>query len=297
MVRQVRGLGILTPEDIRWIPANTEGRVEKINIWPGTPVEPDSVILEMSSPELEQAAHDAELKATGAEAELTTLRATLQRELLDQEATTAKTKSDYEQAKMERETNDQLAKNGLIAGLQYKTSKVKEAELANRNEIEQKRLKFAHESIDPQLASKQAAVDQARQLAKLKADQVEALAVRAGMSGVLQQLPVQIGQRMEVGDNLARVADPTKLKAQVKMAETQAKDIQISQKAVVDTRSGTANGHVTRVDPAVEQGTVTVEVAFDERLPKGARPGLRADGKIELEKMGDGGRHVDYVVK
>jgi len=258
MVRQVRGLGTLVPEDIRWIPVNTEGRVEKIIIWPGTHVEPDSVILELSSPELEQAAHDAELKATAAEAELTTLRATLQRELLDQEATTAKAKSDYQQAKMERETNDQLAKNGLIAELQYKTSKVKEAELANRNEIEQKRLNFAHDSIDPQLAGKQAAVDQAKQLAKLKADQVEALHVRAGMSGVLQQLPVQIGQRVKVGDNLARVADPTKLKAQVKIAETQAKDIQIKQQAVIDTRNGTVKGHVTRVDPAVEQGTVTV---------------------------------------
>src|SRR5438093_1756331 len=285
MVRQVRGLGTLVPEDIRWIPANTEGRVEKINIWPGTPVEPDSVILELSSPELEQAAHDAELKATAAEAELTTLRATVQRELLDQEATTAKAQSDYQQAKMERETNDQLAKNGLIAELQYKTSKVKEAELANRNEIEQKRLKFAHDSIDPQLASKQSAVDQAKQLAKLKADQVEALHVRAGMSGVLQQLPVQIGQRMKVGDNLARVADPTKLKAQVKIAETQAKDIQIGQKAMSDTRNGTANGHVTRVDPAVEQGTVNVEVAFDEPLPKGARPDLSVDGTIQLERL------------
>src|SRR6266516_3203286 len=241
MVRQVRGLGTLIPEDIRWIPANTEGRVEKINIWPGTPVEP--------------------------------------------EATTAKAKSDYEQAKMERETNDQLAKNGLIAELQYKTSKVKEAELANRNEIEQKRLNFAHDSIDPQLASRQAAVDQAKQLAKLRADQVEALHVRAGMSGVLQQLPVQIGQRVKVGDNLARVADPTKLKAQVKIAETQAKDIQVDQKAVIDTRNGTANGHVTRVDPAVEQGTVTVEVAFDEPLPKGARPDLSVDGTIELERL------------
>src|SRR5438477_9945955 len=289
MVRQVRGLGTLVPEDIRWIPANTEGRVEKIIIWPGTRVEPDSVILELSSPELEQAAHDAELQATAAEAELTTLRATLQRGLLDQEATTAKAKSDYEQAKMERETNDQLAKNGLIAELQYKTSKVKEAELANRNEIEQKRLSFAHDSIDPQLASRQAAVDQAKQLAKLKADQVEALHVRAGMSGVLQQLPVQIGQRVKVADNLARVADPTKLKAQVKIAETQAKDIQIKQKAVIDTRNGTANGHVTRVDPAVEQGTVTVEVAFDEPLPKGARPDLSVDGTIELE-------HLDNVV-
>src|SRR3989440_11842712 len=149
MVRQVRGLGTLVPEDIRWIAANTEGRVEKINIWPGTHVEQDSVILELTSPELEQTAHDAELQSTAAEAELTTLRATLQRGLLDQEATTAKVKSDYEQAKMERETNDQLAKNGLIAELQYKTSKVKEAELANRNEIEKKRLQFAHESIDP----------------------------------------------------------------------------------------------------------------------------------------------------
>jgi len=287
MVRQVRGLGTLVPEDIRWIAVNTEGRVEKIIIWPGTHVEPDSVILELSSPELEQAAHDAELQATAAEAELTTLRATLQRELLEQEATTAKAKSDYQQAKMERETNDQLAKNGLIAELQYKTSKVKEAELANRNEIEQKRLNFAHDSIDPQLASKQAAVDQAKQLAKLKADQVEALHVRAGMSGVLQQLPVQIGQRVIVGDNLARVADPTKLKAQVKIAETQAKDIQIDQKAVIDTRNGVVDGHVIRVDPAVEQGTVTVDVAIDGELPKGARPDLTVDGTIELERLND----------
>src|ERR1700730_1757790 len=287
MVRQVGGLGTLVPEDIRWIPANTEGRVEKIIIWPGTHVESDTVILELTSPELEQAAHDAELQATAAEAELTTLGATLQRGLLDQEATTAKARSDYEQAKMERETNDQLAKNGLIAELQYKTSKVKEAEVANRNEIEQKRLSFAHDSIDPQLASKQAAVDQAKQLAKLKLDQVEALHVRAGMSGVLQQLPVQIGQRVKVGDNLARVADPTKLKAQVKIAETQAKDIQIKQKAMIDTRNGTANGHVTRVDPAVEQGTVTVDVAFDEPLPKGARPDLSVDGTIELEHLDD----------
>jgi len=287
MVRQERGLGTLVPEDIRWIPANTEGRVEKIIVWPGTHVESDAIILELTSPELEQAAHDAELQATAAEAELTTLRATLQRGLLDQEATTAKAKSDYEQAKMERETNDQLAKNGLIAELQYKTSKVKEAELANRNEIEQKRLSFAHDSIDPQLASKQAAVDQAKQLAKLKADQVEALHVRAGMSGVLQQLPVQIGQRVKVGDNLARVADPTKLKAQVKIAETQAKDIQIGQKAVIDTRNGVVDGHVIRVDPAVEQGTVTVDVAIDGELPKGARPDLSVDGTIELERLND----------
>jgi HlyD family secretion protein len=285
MTRQVRGLGTLIPEDIRWIPANTEGRVDKINIWPGTHVDPDSVILELSSPELEQAAHDAESKATAAEAELTGMRATLQRELLDQESTTARVHSEFEQAKMERQTNDQLAKNGLIAVLDYKKSKVKETELQNRDEIELKRLAFSRDSIEPQLASKQAAVDQAKQLAKLKTDQVEALHLRAGMSGVLQQLPVQIGQRVKIGDNLARVADPTKLKAQVKIAETQAKDIQINQKAVIDTRNGTVNGHVTRVDPAVEQGTVNVEVAFDEPLPKGARPDLSVDGTIELERL------------
>lgn len=285
MVRQVRGLGTLVPEQIRWIPANTEGRVEKIIIWPGTQVEPDTVILELSSPELEQSANDAESKAKAAEAEFTSFRATLQRELLDQESITARVHSEYEQSKMERQTNDQLAKNGLVADLVYKTSKVKEAELANRDEIENKRLAFSRDSIEPQIASKQAAVDQAKQLAILKLDQVEALHVKAGLSGVLQQLPVQIGQRVKVGDNLARVADPTKLKAQVKIAETQAKDILIDQKAVIDTRNGVVNGHVTRVDPAVEQGTVTVDVAIDAELPKGARPDLSVDGTIELERL------------
>ncbi len=225
MVRQVRGLGTLVPVDIRWIAANTDGRVEKIVIWPGTEVEPDTVILELTSPELEQAANDAESKAKAEESELTTLEATLQRELLDQESITARVRSEYEQAKMELETNDKLSKNGLVSDLVYKTSKVKEAELGNRHEIEKKRLDFSRDSIKPQIASKQAAVDQAKEFAKLKMDQVQQLHVKAGMKGVLQQLPVQIGQRVKPGDNLARVADPTKLKAQVKIAETQAKDI------------------------------------------------------------------------
>ena len=285
MLRQVRGLGTLVPEDIRWLPANTEGSVEKILIWPGTKVEPGDVILELTSPELEQSAGEAVSKAKAAEAAFATARATLQRELLDQESKTTAAHSAYEQAKMERQTNDQLAKNGLVAELVYKTSKIKEEQLAKSDEIEQKRLAFARDSIEPQLASQQAAVDQANQLAKLKLDQVEALHVKAGMSGVLQQLPVQIGQRVKIGDNLARVADPTKLKAQIKIAETQAKDIQPKQQATIDTRNGVVKGHVTRVDPAVEQGTVTVDVAFDEALPKGARPDLSVDGTIELERL------------
>ena len=162
---------------------------------------------------------------------------------------------------------------------------MKAAELANRDAIEQKRYAFARDSIEPQLAAKQAAVDQAKQAAQLKLNQVEALHVRAGMSGVLQQLPLEVGQRVVPGANLARVADPTKLKAQVKIAETQAKDILISQKATIDTRNGVVEGHVTRVDPAVEQGTVTVDVAFDGTLPKGARPDLSVDGTIELERL------------
>src|SRR5437879_142983 len=285
MVREVRGLGTLVPEEIRWIPANTEGSVEKILIWPGTKVEPGDVILELTSPELEQSAHEAESKAKAAEAELATMRATLQREYLDQESKTTAAHSAYEQARMERQTNDQLAKNGLVADLVYKTSKIKEEECAKGAEIEQKRLAFAHDSIEPQLASKQAAVDQANQLAKLKLNQVEALHVKAGMAGVLQVLPVQIGQRVKIADNLARVADPSKLKAQIKIAETQAKDIQPNQQATIDTRNGVVKGHVKRIDPAVEQGTVTVDVAFDEELPKGARPDLSVDGTIELERL------------
>jgi HlyD family secretion protein len=285
MVRQVRGLGTLVPEEFRWLPTTTEASVEKILIWPGTKVEPGDVILELTSPELEQSAHEAESKAKGAEAELATEKATLQRELLDQESKAAVAHSAYEQAKMERQTNDQLAKNGLVADLVYRTSKIKEEECQKTDDIEQKRWNFSRDSIEPQLASKQAAVDQANQLAKLKLDQVEKLHVKAGMSGVLQALPVQVGQRVKPGDNLARVADPSKLKAQIKIAETQAKDIQPNQQATIDTRNGVVKGHVKRIDPAVEQGTVTVDVAFDEELPKGARPDLSVDGTIELERL------------
>ena len=287
MVREVRGLGTLVPEEIRWIPANTEGRVEKILVRPGTPVKPDTVILELSSPELEQAAHDAESKLKAAEAELTTVRATLQRELLAQESTSAQVHSEYEQARMESETNEQLKKNGLVAELQYKTAQVKAAELANRDAIEQKRLAFSRDSIEPQLASKQAEVDQVKAAAQLKLDQVEALHVKAGMSGVLQQLPVDVGQRVKIGDNLSRVADPTKLKAEIKIAETQAKDIQIGEKVRIDTRNGVVAGRVIRVDPAVEQGTVKVDAQIDGELPKGARPDLTVDGTIELERLED----------
>ncbi len=285
MVRQVRGLGTLVPEEIRWIAARTEARVDKIVIRPGAHVEPDTLLLELTSPEVEQAALDAVSQYTAAEAELTTLRATLQREVLEQESSAAKVHSEFQQAKMENETNDNLAKNGLVSDLTHKTSKIKAEDLAARDEIEQKRLAFARQNIEPQIAAKQASVDQARANATLKKDQMEQLKVRAGFTGVLQQLPVEVGQRVTPGTNLARVADPTKLKAEIKIAETQAKDIQIDQQASIDTRNGIVAGHVMRVDPAVEQGTVRVDVALDGELPRGARPDLSVDGTIELERL------------
>ncbi|MEP6809615.1 MAG: HlyD family efflux transporter periplasmic adaptor subunit, partial [Chthoniobacterales bacterium] len=285
MVRQVRGLGTLVPEEIRWIAAQTEGRVEKIIVRPGAVVAPDTILLELNSPELEQAARDAQLQYKAAEAELTTLRATLQRDLLEQESSAARVHSEYQQAKMEDETNDNLAKNGLVSELTHKTSKIKSEDLAARDAIEQKRHEFAKQNIEPQIAAKQAAVDQVKALAQLKQNQVDALKVRAGFAGVLQQLPLEVGQRVIPGANLARVADPTKLKAEIKIAETQAKDIQINQPASIDTRNGVIAGHVVRVDPAVDQGTVRVDVALDGELPKGARPDLSVDGTIELERL------------
>ena len=285
MIRQVRGLGLLVPEEIRWIAARTEARVDKIIVRPGARVEPDTVLLELTSPEVEQAARDAESQFAAAEAELTTLRASLQRELLEQEANAARVQSEFQQAKMENETNDQLAKNGLVASLTHKTSEIKAKDLAARTEIEQKRLEFARNNIEPQIAAKQAEVDQARANATLKREQMEQLKVRAGFTGVLQQLPVEVGQQVQPGTNLARVADPTKLKAEIKIAETQAKDIQIGLPASIDTRNGVVAGTVARVDPAVEQGTVRVDVSLEGELPRGARPDLSVDGTIELERL------------
>ena len=285
MIRQVRGLGTLVPEEIRWIAARTEGRVDKIIVRPGAQVEPDTVLIELTSPEVEQAARDAESQLKAAEAELTTLRANLQRELLEQEANAAKVQSEFKQAKMENETNDNLAKNGLVASLTHKTSAIKAEDLAARSEIEMKRLEFARQNIEPQLAAKQAEVDQVRALARIRNDEMEQLKVRAGFTGVLQQLPVEVGQRVTPGTNLARVADPTKLKAEIKIAETQAKDIQIGLPASIDTRNGVVPGTVARVDPAVEQGTVRVDVKLEGELPRGARPDLSVDGTIELERL------------
>lgn len=285
MLRQVRGLGTLVPEEVRWIPTISEGRVERIVIWPGTPVKADSVILELSNPELELGALDAESQHRGAEAQLKELRVRLQSQRLDQEAAAARVQAEYHQAKLRADADEELAKDGLIADITLKTSRVTAEELANRNRIEQKRLEIGTESMEAQLAVQQAQVEQRRALAQLRRSQVRALRVRAGLDGVLQQLPVEVGQRVSPGVTLAKVAQPGRLKAVVRIAETQAKDIQIGQSASIDTRNGVIPGHVSRVDPAAQNGTVTVDVALDGPLPKGARPELSVDGTIELERL------------
>ncbi len=285
MLRQVRGLGTLVPEEIRWIAARTQGRVDKILLRPGARVTPDSVILMLANPDVEQAAANADSQLKAAEAELANLRVTVQSGVLQAESVAASARADYEQTKLSSAVNEQLFKEGLVSRLDLDLSKVRAEQAATRYAIEQKRFQFAKDTIEPQLAIKQAEVDRWRSQAKLRRDELEALAVRSSMDGVLQLLPVEVGSQVNPGTNLARVANPTKLKAEIRVAETQAKDIQIGQPAAVDTRNGIVEGRVARIDPSVQNGTVTVDVLLSGELPKGARPDLSVDGTIELERL------------
>ena len=285
MLRQVRGLGTLVPEELRWIPAATEGRVERIVVQPGSTVSPDTIILELSNPELEMQALDAESQLRAAEAQYAELKVRLESQHLDQEAAAASVQADYAQARMRADTDQQLADQGLVADLNRKLSRVSADQLENRNRIEQRRLAIAGDSIKAQLAGQQAQVEQKRVLARLRRNQVKAQAVRAGIGGMLQQVPVEVGQRVAPGTILAKVAEQNRLKAVIKVAETQAKDIQIGQPATIDTRNGMVDGRVSRVDPAAQNGTVTVDVALTSELPKGARPDLSVDGTVELERL------------
>ena len=285
MLRQVRGSGTLVPEEIRWIPATTEGRVERILALPGTVVKADTVLLELSNPELVVAAQDAASELKAAQAEYTNLKVQLRSALLTQQSQTAAVEADYRQASLQAEADAELAKDGLVAEIAQKISRLRADELKGRTEIEQKRLEISSEAADAQLAVQQARVDRLGAAARLRRSQVEFLKVRASVEGVLQQIPVEVGQRVTPGANLARVVEPGRLKAEIRIAETQARDIQIGQVASIDTRNGVVAGKVSRIDPAVQNGTVTVDVALEGPLPKGARPDLTVDGTIELERL------------
>ncbi|HKY33323.1 MAG TPA: efflux RND transporter periplasmic adaptor subunit [Candidatus Polarisedimenticolia bacterium] len=285
MLRQVRGSGTLVPEAIQWIPAASEGRVERILVLPGSEVHADTILIELSNPELELAAQDAASELAAGEAELTNLRIQLESQLLTQRAAAASVQSERNQARLQAEADEQLARDGLIAELTLKLSRVRVEELGTRADIEAQRLAISSEAAQAQLAVQQARVDRLRAASRLRRAQLEGLKVRAGRQGVLQQVPVEVGQRVQPGANLARVAEPGRLKAEVRIAETQARDILIGQVASIDTRNGIVAGRVTRIDPAVQNGTVTVDVALEGPLPRGARPDLSVDGTIELERL------------
>jgi HlyD family secretion protein len=290
MLIQVRGLGTLVPEDLLWIPAVTDGRVVK-RLLPGITVKPDTVLVVLRNPQLEQETLDAEWQLKQAEADYKSLKATLDSKLLDQKATAATVQSDYRQAELTADKDAQLVKLGLGADLNRKLSEAKADELKTRNKIEDERVSVLSDSISAQLAAQQAKVEQLRALYNLKKTQLDELTVRAGAEGVLQEVPVEPGQQVAAGAILAKVAQPRKLKAQLKIAETQAKDIQVHQKASIDTHNGIVDGYVSRIDPAVQNGTVTVDVALTSPLPNGARPDLSVDGTIEIENLPD----VTYV--
>ena len=287
MLRQVRGLGTLVPEEIRWIAARTQGRVDKIILRPGAVVTPDSIILMLANPDVEQAAANADSQLKAVEAELASLEVTIQSGVLQAESVAASARADFEQTKLSAAVNEQLFREGLVSKLDLDLSKVRAEQAATRHSIEQRRFQFAKDAVKPQLAVKQAEVDRVRALAKLRRDELDALAVRSSMAGVLQLLPVEVGAQVQPGSNLARVADPSRLKAEIRIAETQARDIQIGQVAQIDTRNGLVEGKVARIDPSVQNGTVTVDVHLAGELPRGARPDLSVDGTIELERLAD----------
>jgi HlyD family secretion protein len=289
MVREVSGLGSLVPEQILWIPAVIGGRVERVNVLAGALVKADTVLLVLNNPELQLSALGAEFDVKSAEANLKDLDVQLESDRLTRESTLSSVGFAYQQAQLRAAQDTALNKAGLLVDLNLKLSLSNEADLANRKRIEEQRMAIQSNSIEAKMAVQRGLLDQLRAVAALRREQIASLRVRADADGVLQEVPVQVGQTVGAGTILAKVVQPQKLKAELKISETQAKDVQIGQKVKVDTRNGVIPGSVSRIDPSVREGTVTVDVKLEGALPPGARPDLSVDGTIELE-------HLDNVV-
>jgi len=287
MLRDVHGIGTLIPEDIVWIPANSEGQVSKVLVDSGAKVKPETVLVVLTNPDMELAANDLEWQVKQAEADLADTRVRLESQRLDQQSLVATVASDMRQAEITKDKDQQLLKMELKSEIDAKLSTSKWEQLKQRYEIEQKRLEIMSESTSAQMDAKKVQVDKLRAAQQLKKQQVSELSVRAGIEGVVQEITLQPGQRVRTGDVLAKVAQPWKLKAEVKIAETQAKDIQLGQAAQIDTRNGIIPGHVIRIDPNVVNGTRTVDCKLDGPLPPGAVPDLSVDGTVELERLAD----------
>ena len=290
MVVDRRGPGELVPREIRWIAAQTDGRVERILVRPGAEVEPDTVLIEMSNADLMQQTEEASYELEAARAELTQMELQLRNQQLDQRAALAVARSEYEGARLEAEANKELVEEGIVSALEYQRSNLLAEQRAIRLEIEQERFDQFAASMDAQLAAQRARFDQVENAYERRLELVESLQVRAGISGVLQQLEVEEGQRLTLGSNIARVFRPDDLRAELQISETQARDVQLGQRARIDTRNGIVEGVVTRIDPASTAGSVQVDVELMGKLPRGARAGLAVDGTIEIE-------HLPNVVK
>lgn len=287
MIRQVRGLGTLVPQEILFIQATHEGRVEKVALRPGVPVQPGTVLIVLSNPDMELQLADLEWQIKAAEANYADLRVRLETQKLQQKANVARIQSELTQAKLTRDRDEQLLKLNLKADIEVKISVAKAEELAGRLEIEKESLRILEDSIRAQLDKEKVNIEKIRAARDLKKKQVQELTIRAGYEGVLQQMAVEVGQRVTPGTLIAKVAQPWKLKAELKIAETQAKDIVLGQSAEIDTRNGIIKGEVSRIDPAVVNGTVTVDVRLIGELPQGARPDLSVDGTVELERLAE----------
>jgi HlyD family secretion protein len=285
--REVRGNGTLVPQLVRWVPAPSDGRVEKIPVQAGVVVGFDTVIVELSNPQMEQEAMDAEFQVKAAEADKESLRTRLESESMTQESAIAGINAQYSQAKLQLETDEVLGKQGLVPELMLKISRMQVQTLNNRLKVEKDRLAVGTKSVRAQINAQESRIQQLRALARLKRDQATGLKVRAGTSGVLQEVSVQVGQQVTPGFNIARVADPASLKAELKIPETQIKDVKLGQPVAVDTRNGIIQGEVLRIDPAAREGTFTVDVMLTGPLPASARPDLSVDGTIELERLTD----------
>jgi len=287
LTRAVRGSGVLVPENIRWIAAATDGRVERVVVQPGTVVQVDSVIIELSDPQQLQSTRDAEWQLRAAEAAYEAAKAELESDRLDQQSATARLRAEAQQARLRAKADAELAAAGLAAPITKQLSESAAASLDERVQFEEQRLATLASSQRARLAALQAEVEQRRAMVDLQRQRSESLQVRAGIDGVLQAVAVQAGQRVTPGTTLARVAEPSRLKAEIRVAETQAKDLVVGQVAQIDTRNGIVAARVTRIDPAASNGTVLVDLRIDGALPAGARPDLNVDATIELEKLAD----------
>jgi HlyD family secretion protein len=288
MEMQVRGLGRLTPQEIYWIPAAVDCRVEKIVRRAGSePLKADDVIMVLSNPDMQLAEENASWQVKQDEAALANLKVKLESDKLDQRATQAELESQYTQAKLTADRDMELTRLNLKSDLESRLSVDKATELSKRVALQKQRLEIADDSIRAQIESQEVALERDRAAYDLKRKQVEQLTIRAGIDGVLQEVDVEVGQRVAMGAILAKVADPRKLKAELKIAETQMKNVRVGLDASIDTRNGLIPGRVIRIDPAAQNGTVTVDCSLLGALPPGARPELSVDGTIEIERLPD----------